>query len=151
MPCHQGETCSECLSLNTSAELNCLHGQAMGPMPVTTNFKYYSYDQLCETLTQKNTEKDAYRLEVSHSMFFRHLTELSLQLLNLTHKYANITTWVSDHKHFLQVAASNDHWYACSGMNLQYEWLSEDWLTLSSTTYKREYESREWNIKKRIL
>ena len=40
---------------------------------------------------------------------FRHLTDLLFQLLNLTHKYVNITTWVSDHECFLQVAASNDH------------------------------------------
>ena len=69
MPRRKGETCSECLSLNTSAELNRLRGRATGPMPVTTNFKYYSYDQLHETLARKNKEKDAYRLEVSHSMF----------------------------------------------------------------------------------
>ena len=68
MPRRQGETCSECLSLNTSAELNRLRGRATGPMPVTMNFKYYSYDQLHETLARKNKEKDAYRLEVSHSM-----------------------------------------------------------------------------------
>ena len=39
---------------------------------------------------------------------FRHLTDLLFQLLNLTRKYVNITTRVSDHEHFLQVAASNN-------------------------------------------
>jgi hypothetical protein len=68
MPRRQGETCSECLSLNTSAELNRLRGRATGPVPVTTNFKYYSYDQLHETLVWKNKEKDAYRLEGSCAM-----------------------------------------------------------------------------------
>jgi hypothetical protein len=71
MPRRQGETCSEFLSLNTSVELNRLRGRATGPMPVTTNFKFYSYDQLHETLARKNKEKDAYRLEVSHSMLVR--------------------------------------------------------------------------------
>jgi hypothetical protein len=36
------------------------------------------------------------------------LTDPLFQLLNLTRKYVNITTQVSDHERFLQVAASND-------------------------------------------
>jgi hypothetical protein len=62
---YDGEACSECLGLNTSAEINCIRGQAIGPMPLTTNFKYYSYDQLQETLEWKNKEKDTYRFEVN--------------------------------------------------------------------------------------
>jgi hypothetical protein len=65
MPRRQGEACSECLSLNTSAEINRLRARATGVMPVTTNFKYYSFDQLHEVLERKNKEKDVYRLEAS--------------------------------------------------------------------------------------
>jgi hypothetical protein len=70
MPRWKGETCSTCLSLNTSSEVNRLCKRASGLMPITTNYCYYSYDQLYNTVECKNDEKTVYRLEVSHSILY---------------------------------------------------------------------------------
>lgn len=43
---------------------------------------------------------------------FGYSTDLLLQLLNLSRKYLTITTRVSDHERFLEVAANND----CDGL-----------------------------------
>jgi hypothetical protein len=65
MPRRKGEACAPCCSLNSSSEVNRLRKLASGLMPITTNYRYYSYDQLYETVECKNDEKTTYRLEVS--------------------------------------------------------------------------------------
>jgi hypothetical protein len=65
MPRIAHEPCSACEGINTSSELIRLRERATGSMPITTNYRYYSFNQLQETLLLHGEEKNTLKLAVS--------------------------------------------------------------------------------------
>ena len=110
MPCHQGETCSV-----PQPQYQC----GIKLFVWLSNRSYICLSSQTSSITHMinfmrlwcgRTKKKMYiNWKYVIPCLFRHLTDLLLQLLNLTHKYVNITTWVSDYERFLQVAVNNDH------------------------------------------
>jgi hypothetical protein len=64
MPRHKGNPCTECSSLNTSANVERMRKRASGPLPISTNFQFYLYDHAVDALTRKSNEKNELKLKV---------------------------------------------------------------------------------------
>lgn len=66
----RGETvCFWCASLETSAKVDRLRERSSGMPASGTNYRYYSFDQLCNLLLAKNAQINTWKLQVSGLIF----------------------------------------------------------------------------------
>lgn len=110
MPRQRGTPCTECGSLNTSAEVEHVRNRATGSLPIQTNFRYYNFNQLCEVLDKKNDDRNGQKLKVGILPDFWFCSPLVdvLQLIRLQGKFHTATSRLSDHERFLNTLATDD-------------------------------------------
>ncbi|KAJ8456665.1 hypothetical protein ONZ45_g18629 [Pleurotus djamor] len=84
--------CSNCDSLRTSPEIERLRERAASQLPVTTNYRYYSFEQFCNLARSKNEQ----------------LNKLKLQHLNLSRKLGALGQKLDDHRLIMSIIAEKD-------------------------------------------
>ncbi|KAJ8473666.1 hypothetical protein ONZ45_g16214 [Pleurotus djamor] len=84
--------CPRCEELNTSEEVSHLRERAASQPSSGTNYRFYSFQQLCELLIKKNTQ----------------INDLKLQCMNLSRKASSLNGRLSDHQLMMSIIAEKD-------------------------------------------